>query len=931
MSYSRTFVTDLEKRADLAALLEEMLAGIQGSTTLEQETQLEGALIQLLDMDHNRYILRNIDTPNEETYREFYEWVHRELRALRLYQDGMRAVHLEQQSVLSTARSLLGAKAQRLRSKIAELDADDGLWKYITTNSLKTDDFIDSQSTTLSVWPDEGVATLPHVSETSVAPASVKILAGSNGVPGNSDTAITTNNINIENLLLPGEERFFEYERLDDGPLYLSIRFGFEGVGFVNAIELQPVGSLQLIGVEINGVPAVGAPMPDETAEDFIYRFMPVIPEEITLKFMDTVAEDVEINAVLRDRYSVAIANVKFLAVQYAASGKLQSNELNYPQGLYAVRQSYLAAPSDEHDLHQISMRSSADPNGRAGSYSYVVDVQRNDSTVVAAAADIAAGLVENRNVYTPEVISTPVSRVVSPIRLELDNADPTSVYVYRPMAMAFGNDDERLEIGRGFNTAAGFPLPYRILDYGVVPSEVQVFLNGLELERVESSADVSAGYWAFSDNYNKVILNDDFSPDDILEMVIEPESMDFHKKADGFYHYTRMPLDPDIGTLSVRQLPDRTKIKTVRLRRGQTVHSLGVQYVEKVRFSPTALTQVTDRDDLSTTANSYYLDAVDGILYLSAAVTDVNSFVWVHHKTPEPIAVEDIDIVWEEGKAVGVRVKNLSTDEITETVSDALLSRFNPGTGVLAARATIINGVNARQLSHEKPLRGTLSVSSDLFTAGHTPQELPYIDGRTEFLGLVEMSEEYTTAITAGAGNTVSFNLSAGAFYYSGEPPVFSDTTTFATQVDAAASVDQTGEWHVSPSGTVTVFIANGSSLPAGIQILYRYVDPEFSPDGKYSVDYSLGILYGSSEINSSAEITYQVAEAFMHYQAVIPQERWSLSNNLLEIHVPFLAWRTSANRLIKVAYTERAVASQLDIAKYYTPFISQLQHLWS
>jgi hypothetical protein len=132
---------------------------------------------------------------------------------------------------------------KRVRQKKAALD----LWdrekaKWVVAEKFFNFDLLstsDSGSQILAVDTVEGIATLPISNIEEVKPSSV-FLAKGNGKTGNSNLEISTNNIDPSFMFDEDTTTHFEYERLDSGPLKLTLGCDFSKTQVLNRIQIKP-------------------------------------------------------------------------------------------------------------------------------------------------------------------------------------------------------------------------------------------------------------------------------------------------------------------------------------------------------------------------------------------------------------------------------------------------------------------------------------------------------------------------------------------------------------------------------------------------------------------------------------------------------------------------------------------------------------------
>jgi len=135
--------------------------------------------------------------------------------------------------------------------------------------------------------------------------------------------------------------------------------------------------------------------------------------------------------------------------------------------------------------------------------------------------------------------------------------------------------------------------------------------------------------------------------------------------------------------------------------------------------------------------------------------------------------------------------------------------------------------------------------------------QEIPFIDGRTEFLGVIQTSEKMSPITTTG-NITIPFRMKISTD--ATLPVTFSQPDIFkiekATQGEVTSGI--AGDYWIdrgttlgSPTGGIYVKLSATASSPGTIH--YYYTDPRAVMTGKYSVNNKTGEVYSYSATGSN------------------------------------------------------------------------------
>lgn len=971
----------------LARLLEGFLARRSSEPTRSGKALVEAEALELFErllaLDFKLQAIEPGDYPEYDDYSEdysmFYFLLQVNLAKLRRLTQLFIQHFNSQQYALA---DLLG-KLKRIRQKRAAL----ALWngdeaKFVLADRFLNLDWLDNKfvsDASCEVDTAQGILTLP-VRDVKVLPIkSVVIGSGSNGNPGNSDTEVTTNNINPEFTINGDPNNWFEYERLDSGPLELSLIVELTKEQVVNNIKITPLNIGQAYSYKVDDVLLSASGITQSARElagtidrdrmivksagndtDWSFTFLPAVAKTVTVKLIQTHSHEVHVSSnnggeTVRNRFAVGISRLSVNQIKYDSAGGINSVERELPGGLYVTIpfvEVWPPKPSLFEALVEVSfdggetwleaenvddgIGGSVLMTGTESSMLWRLRVLREDD-----ALDNATSLLPDESpIKLINTLMKSVNTNKSPAILALPERPARGeVLALQPKVARRGNRFRRVLLGTGSGTDTKFELPFSPLVDGLDPETMHVYVNGIEYTYEENNAVVSAGEWAFSDDFNEIEFSSDLPDRARVSAVFDEERMLFEQRADGFYHQMELFFDPDEDNIDITYLP-RTGIRHTRLLpRDRRVIHLGVTNIDTDSFNLTtdgaAWTQVASRGDLGTTSQSYLLDGVNGILWLSEVLDSVVARVTFDHYDGIALTTDQFDVVYNVGsvRPWGVRIAPEAFQAIkhTDTVSGLLGSRLDVLTGRFGVRdASITSSSDAMTLTHDYIVKGSVSASTDLFDRTYVdsdPQEVDYVDGKTEFLGLVAMNRESTVGITADLLDTVvTFKLAAGALWYQGMDPLFSNTTVFSTDVGTGSVPNAPGEYNIGGDGTVTVYVGAGGTLDEGISIHYYYQDPDFEPANKYSLDYKRGVIYGGSDLQANATLTYKASGHKIAYNVAkeIDRYQYNSSGNYVSVRTEGLK---QVNSLVKLIWAQKTGDSSLrDIRDFFSPIIQTL-----
>jgi hypothetical protein len=702
--------------------------------------------------------------------------------------------------------------------------------------------------------------------------------------------------------------------------------------------------------------------------------FLPVSTTAISIKLRQSQAYQIEVvtsddRRVLRDRYAIGLRSIQPYRLRYEREGGINTKVLEIPGGLYAtlpvadvwpptqvLYDTVLEVSQDggqtwsvtdllpPPDSGEFSVGEGAldttDPrtvllDGEASDFIWRLTVGRQDN----AFSHVTSFIEDAGTVVDPTTLLRTVNRFRSPTDISLPSKPKDgSVGVIQPKVARRGSGRGGVFIGRGGGQATSFPMPFSIIRHGVDPDEVRVFVARQEYERVGDNLLIGPNQWGFSDDFEEILFADILPDDSAVRVLLDEELMVLEERSDGYYHKLDFLFDPDKENMEIKYLPRNAERVSFLLPRKKTVIDLGYKNIEDDSFvitsrDGTVFNQVLNRADVFDNQDAdYYLDSPNGVLYLARSIGETPVKVTFNHWAETLLSRDSYEAVIENNVPVAVRISKEAffAVNVRERINGGLFKRIDVRTGRFAARdAFIRNTETSRQLSYDCVVIGTFKVPRNLFIdTSLLPQEVDFIDGHTEFLGLIPMNREFTVEIDSGGDQFVTFALSARALWYQPFGVVFSNSGTFATLVGSAVAAEtgSVGDYFVDEEGIVTVNVGVGSRLAEDIAINYYYRDPTFDPANRYSVDYKNGALYSYSELRPGAFVEYKATCYKIAYDIAkrISSSQYNAATNTVAVRTEGL---NEINSLVKVIYTEATQAEGFrELKDFFSPIISVL-----
>ena len=975
----------------LTALLFDFVNRWKTASTAEQRLLIESEAVtlfeRLLDLDIELQDLKPGEHPeiNEinQVYGDYTYMLRTNIAKLR----AVAQMYLNHFNTTQFSLMELIGKLKRIRQKKAALS----LWntegaRFVLAEHFLNFDKIASDFQSLpqcDVDVNQGVLTLPVRSKTAVSVLSTRIGSASNGQPGNSDLDVTTNNINPVFAVNDEVDNWFEYERMDVGPCELTLILELPQEQTVNNIVIEPVNlgtslPFEVVDIVFSRSNQSGTSIFDLVSgsfeKDFFtvksvgndnawnVTFLPTQTKTIAVKLrapqsyqIKTATNDDRV--VLRERYAIAIKSINIFRTQFDVEGGINSLELPLTGNLYACVPFVDVWPPSP-DLFDLTLevsfdggetwRASPELDDGIGSTVLMQGIEtsmlwrlrmlRQDDSF----SSIDSFLPYNSLVPETETLLRSVSRYQSPTNIPLpEKPRDNSVIAIQPRIARRGGKYSGIQLGEGTGTSVRFPIPFETPSKRLL-EQIKIYANNVEYDLELNVGALGANQYSFSDDYTEILFSSALPVGAKVELVLDEELMLFEERSDGFYHDTELLFDPDKQNISVSYLIRDPSRKTQILPRDQQLISLNATNILNDTFVLTSqagktYTEVFTRDNVLVTLGGYYVDYVHGTIRFNANLDDDIVRATFDHQSEVSLNRADFNVVFQDNLPAGLRISKDAFVAIkeTETMGEAPKKTIDVVSGEYKARTnSLTSATNARTLSHNTIVRGSVVVSDDLLDTSTKPEEVEFIDGQTEFLGLIEMLNEDTVEITASAGDShVEFNLSAGALWYKDFDVVFSNTTTFSNKRDTAvqAQTGATGDYHLSDDGSVTVNVGSGGTLSSGIKLVYFYRDPNFDSVNKFSVDYENGSVYSITAFKNTAQITYKAANYKMGYDIAKQIDTISYDQNANTVSV-----RTEGlelgNSLVKLLWTKAPAQTDFkELKEFFSPLLSVLAFRYS
>jgi hypothetical protein len=736
---SQDHLTDL---AVLNTLVEEFLGAWQLSGSQEERFLVEQEVIALFESIMNGMPQMRDVAPgsnleihdNEEFYNNTSRWIRAnsaKINLLRNQMDKYIASH-------DTLFTQLAGQMRRIKQKSAALSLwDREIIKYVVAESFTNYDQISSRfssSKLLVISPDEGVATLASTKTDNVPVRSVVLGKDSNGYPGNSDAAV---NLNVQNpkYLFDGDDNtWFEYERLDEGPLRMTLVFELSSPDIINKINILPVVDdsgngfvIEDITFSLDGVNYLSIDRlrnfenkkqtlaVTDSINTWSLTFLPVKAKNIAIKFLqsNSVSVFTGVNR-LRARYLIGLKKVSFQKISYASEGSISSTERTFSKGCYALQPVSIITPSN-NDFYTSRLDVSFDGgstwqdttstvilDGSESSLHWKLNIVRNEQAFSQLAA-FEKPMVVHGNVST--MLRT-ISRKNSPATLLLQGKPESgTIGVMQPKVMRVGHHTEAYPVSSGSQSngvIVRLQLPVDVYSLGIWDTTDMYFVyNSIPTPIGEPSYGESTvgspSSWFLDEDGRSVVLSGNFGQvvnggtvvgssqvyitgtQSAYTFGFFPETLKLEERDDGYYHYIKPSFDPDQKTQKLTYFAGDSKqymdmlpagVRKLRLK----ANNIDPDSVSAVGADGTEYSVAAKLSDVSGSID-FYVNTIQGTVRVYDTVS-ISQPVVIRYKAA-PVSIMDnqyLSTFFENSKPVGVRVDKAALPAAyhTETIGDA-------------------------------------------------------------------------------------------------------------------------------------------------------------------------------------------------------------------------------------------------------------------
>jgi len=497
------------------------------------------------------------------------------------------------------------SKLKRLKQKKAALDLwDDEYIKYAMSEKFINYDEIGYDlvpSPNLNLNTKQGVLTLPIDKEEVNRISSLRISKG-NGFPGNSDHRVSLNNRNLSNIIDSDTNTWFEYERLDSGPVELELTVSLSKEEIINKIEIESYDGdsyFQIKDILFSGsekdyksVKSLSVvdndlyfyPKEIDSGRAWTIDFIPVSAKNILIRLENSDEEYIKIQGnygiSLRKRYSIGLKNILIKKVKYKPFGSINSS-VNKLLGSCYVGDCNIRKLPETNKLYNLRIDVSSDggitwENDTERKTFLIEDSQNFLYKMIVSRKDGAfsdtSSFEDIEETYDLKLIKKIISKNISPVVMSIsDKVASNDIFVFQETSLR--KTDVKAEAKTFSRVMSLNPqimnsnlyssdiyikklLPGSFNNIDIAREDIEVFVNNSKWGRVIGEDELIPGeqtYYLNEEERSIYFLKDNLDYRSSITWKIKPDQITFYRRNNGFYGRFKELFNPNKGSITVQ------------------------------------------------------------------------------------------------------------------------------------------------------------------------------------------------------------------------------------------------------------------------------------------------------------------------------------------------------------------------------------------
>lgn len=859
--------------------------------------------------------------------------------------------HKIYKNILYTKKLSIQSKSKEIKQKLESLDSFTLLKKFSFKENFENMYYIlfsRLNKPSLTIDPVASVATLPITNTETIQINKVYIEASSTGIPGNFYNG---NNKFVYNILNEQDDNGFEYFKIGSGPLKLVLMIDFYQSEIINEIDIVRNIGFASSNLNIESVSFFNNNKTVKLLSLINTRYQPLSFENQTdknqlhIKHLPVKAQRVKITlstdeyTLLNNTklYSMFLRTIKFKKNIYATEGEVESTSISLPPGLFLMNCKMNSFPRKNSSidfslglsvdsgatykelvLNDNNLTESIFLNNQSADISYKLSLAKNNNVLE------ILNPYENESFFLePKTIQKIFNRNISPNYFAFTkNIKDNSLKVFQPnLAVRSSLLEEMVVLGSTNNTGISFfTLPVNLHSLSINKEDLQVYKNNQLLSNVSTQEELTDNTYYIDNNSKDIYIHNSSTNNVEIGFLLKPISPQVIQESEGYYIAINESFDYDKKNIVINNHVYKKEIVKEFLQINNNIHFLNNAYIKKDTF--VLQQQYQDAGWVTISPDNYTLDEYSGTLYYNPT-TETK----VHYNYYNVKRIDNFEIWSNENKVKGLYI---SSDDVSFLDINEKLNNDNVRKNLyitlryieFSQRSRNPNPLRTFVLSNPNIIKNSLLIDQNLFGENETFQEISYVDGYTEFLGLKHFEKDFIPSIEVNTNRQITFVLS--------QKPYLRENLTIKLFNNNYIEL-QDFIYSISSNIITIIFTTDdyNSSVLKDFYISYWYQSSNFKDYNTYSVNYKEGIVYTSKDINNSEslDISYSIGAISLSYHIVneIEDYELNLKNKNISLYTESLS---KQNNLIKFIYFDNQLNDSVkDLKDYFSPIVYSLE----
>lgn len=876
--------------------------------------------------------LREVDIDQLNCIESYMQHLHKKNLS---YEDELLKSFKEKINHIESKKIESKAKISELLQKMNHLSGFSEGYKFVVKENFENLYNINKsliEKKKLNADPEAKVCTLPIKRKTIRKVQNLIISNDSNGVPGNY---LSGGNKMIYSIVDDNPNTYFEFFKLNEGPVKLVLNARFSKKDVTNHIEIKRSFTSGASTFVIKDV--IFNDLGNKTLKSLVgeksKEFQASASSNGTVSIYHLPVECSSISVILESSeytttakglklFSIGIEKIIFSKIEYENEGEFSSSRIVTPEGLYGMSASSEVFPEKSLSYEEVLSVSSNNGAKREkldffenktkdllltqnqNFINYIYSLKRNDNLSI----DLNNLLEEKLFVKTNSYL-TAINRKVSPVNYFLKSEGiNNSLKVVQPNAFNRSEEKEKaIKIGTISNTGINkIEIPFSLKSFKIEEEDIILFGNNFELEQIELDVDedpedVLIADTSYCINYedNSIIIMLSADKKMTVKMLLKPNICEVILKNEGYYIEVKESFEYDKKSISIYcTITDNTEYESI-IPKGSKRY-----FFPKGNLSQVTLERETENGWIleEESNNTYKVKSKKaGIISLY----DKENQYRVKYKRNKVKKIDESGFeIWaKDGQIKGLYV-------YPEEVS------FNDNT------SSINENVKKHLVENQNIIKGSLKFKAQPVNRPY--KEVEFIDGYSEFLNIKKMKKDFVPKIE-WFENEIIFTLEKTPYLEGSYLNSIKLYNKFGEELNSellnASNTESNVIYKLNRPEEDT------SEYSEGYYLEYYYLGETLDEIYKYSVNYKDGIIYFSEVTETKSIISYKYGNLKAEYNIYHEIKNFKFDKKTKTVLVNTEEFSSGNNR-IKFLWHELENESSIEgLEKYYSPIVYSLK----